>query len=313
MKLMEQGIYEEIINKEIIQKLNKYSSDDYLIEKNYLDVEEARKFLASYISHVTRKALKYVRDNESDDKVALLKQIETCNKIILTLSNQLDDDEFSKLQIDEAGEVLQSIYSKLNSVKSISMEKTIRPVTSISESSLFTGSSHEPNMMNELKKEILSANKIDFLVSFIRWSGIRGLMDELYTFTENGGKLRVITTSYMQATEYKEIVELSKLENTEIKVSYDIERTRLHAKAYMFKRNTGFTTAYIGSSNLSNPALTSGLEWNIKITEKDSFDIVKKFESTFESYWNDSEFKTFNVDKETDLNQLKQALTVRDV
>src|SRR5699024_781554 len=126
--------------------------------------------------------------------------------------------------------------------------------------------------------------------------------------TENGGKLRIITTSYMEATDYKAIIELGKLENTEIKISYDIKSTRLHAKAYMFKRNTGFSTAYIGSSNLSNPALTSGLEWNLKITENDSIDIIKKFVSTFESYWNDKEFEAFNAEQDSDREKLKVAL-----
>ena len=305
---MKEGLYEQVINKNILDNLNELGSENFFIDKEVIETQEAKVILTNYISTVIRRALGYVRDKTKDDKEKLLKQIEACNKIIDVLSEVSSEEDINGFRIEESGEILTSLYSRINNIRGVSKTKVIRTVTPLSQSSLFTGASLEPNMLGELKKEILTSDSIDLLVSFVKWSGIRCIIDELREFTSNDNKkLRIITTSYMGATDFKAIEELAKLPNTEIKISYDTERTRLHAKAYMFKRDTGFTTAYIGSSNLSNVALTSGLEWNLKVTEKDSFDIVKKFEATFESYFNDSEFVDFKGTEE-DKKRLKISL-----
>ena len=161
-------------------------------------------------------------------------------------------------------------------------------------------------MKAKSKKEILSSDKINFLVSFIKWTGIRIFEKELFEFTERGGQLNVITTSYMGATDLKAVEYLSSLKNTEIKVSYNTDNERLHAKAYLFFRNTGFHTGYIGSSNISRSALTSGLEWNLKITTKEIGHIIDKFQKTFDTYWQDREFELF--DKALHTEKLRIAL-----
>ena len=300
---MKNGIYEEIINNKILKEI---SNEELIIGKEKLDSEDAKTFLTQYIAEITKTALKCVRDEITDPQNYLLKQVELCNDIIELLKQKLNEDEFEDLKITESAEVLTYVYDRMNN--SNFNNQVIRPETSISRTSLFTGARKEPNLQEEIKREIFSADEICMLVSFIKWSGLRTILDELKLFTERGKKLKIITTSYMEATDFKAVEELSKLPNTEVKISYDTERTRLHAKSYIFKRENGFTTAYVGSSNMSNVAMTSGLEWNVKLSEKESFEIIAKINATFETYWNDSTFETFD-NSEKNREYLKNALS----
>lgn len=299
--MLKDGLYEQIINKGLETEL---SSTDKLSATAPIDSAEASRVLAKYIAEVVEKGLDNVADNGGD----VNSQVALANRIISTIINETKENELDEMTVAERAEQLLALFDKKNSILAIDEKAAIiRPETSIAQSSLFTGAIHEPQMFTELKKEIISCNRIDMLVSFIKWSGLRLIIDELAAFTQNGGELRIITTSYMGATDVKAIEELRKLPNTKIKVSYDTRRTRLHAKTYVFYRDTGFTTAYVGSSNLSNAAISSGLEWNVKVTRKDLPETIDKIAATFESYWNSNEFEYYSEEQKERLARALKA------
>jgi len=289
--MLQNGLYEQVINKSLDSEL---SATDKLCQTAPIDSGESSKVLAKYITEIIEKGLDNVRDNGGD----LSAQVDLVNKIVTTIMTETKEADFDEMAVAKRAEQLLALFDRQNNAFALNEKaEIIRPETSIAQSSLFTGAIHEPQMFTELKKEIVSADRIDMLVSFIKWSGLRLIIDELDEFTKNGGELRIITTSYMGATDVKAIEELCKLPNTKIKVSYDTKRTRLHAKTYVFYRDTGFTTAYVGSSNLSNAAISSGLEWNVKVTKKDLPETIDKIAATFESYWNSSEFEYYSEDQ----------------
>ncbi|HHD79374.1 MAG TPA: DEAD/DEAH box helicase [Epsilonproteobacteria bacterium] len=301
---MEQlGIYEQLINNLVSKKLRKLNENAFYIKETKIEKEEAAQFLSQYLLKVISFALSLVSGDNSIER-----QIEISNKIILLLKNELQENEFENDLIETNGRILNAIFSKIDA-DIADFDKYIReitPYTGLTQSELFTGSNVGISLESEIKKEIRSSNKIYLLVSFIKWSGIRIFEKELREFTEKGNELKLITTSYMGATDLKAVQFLSSLPNTEVKVSYNTNRERLHAKAYIFFRDTGFHTGYIGSSNISKSALSSGLEWNLKVTTSEIAHIINKFEKTFETYWEDKEFERFTVE---DSQRLRKALS----
>lgn len=292
------NLYESVINKKLSTELEKVSKARS-IHKKALESSESNTVIASYLKGIIEQGLGYYA---SSDK-GLDKQIEISNKLVAYLKELVEDEDFASFEITEQ-DLLRGVAD--GHMKSKQFMDLV-PVTSVAESNLFTGSKEDPMVYSELKKEIGTADRVDLLVSFIKHSGLRLLMDELIEHTRTK-PLRVITTSYMGASDYSAIKRLAELPNTEVRISYDTNRTRLHAKAYYFHRETGFSTAYIGSSNMSKAALTEGTEWNLKVSEYSSKAIVDKYKATFESYWNMNEFQAFDPTKDDDLQFLKRSL-----
>ena len=171
-----------------------------------------------------------------------------------------------------------------------------RPLTPLRDTVLMTNSRNQPSVGYEIAAEIESADRIDVVLAFIRWTGIRDLIDPLRRFVQDGKRLRVITTTYTGSTELRALDELLSL-GAEVKVSYDTTSTRLHAKAWMFQRLSGFSTVYIGSSNLTFSAQVTGLEWNVRASERANPELVAAFERTFLTYWEDRQFEPFDRER----------------
>lgn len=301
---MTEGIYEQLINQLVISEIDRLSVNDYYIDSTPLPKKEAAFVLSQYFSKVLQKALGFVK--EQDDTPH--HQIELANKLIQLLADELKNQGIEKNLIDTEGKILTAIFAKLNSPYPNLQEhiQSIFPTSGLSESELFTGNKSGVSLESEIRKEIQSADEVQWIVSFVKFSGLRIFLKDLQEHTARGKKLKLITTTYMGATDAKAIEELARLPNTEIKISYNTKQERLHAKAYLFLRNTQFHTGYIGSSNISRTALTSGLEWNLKVTTQEIPHIIDKFKKTFDTYWNDSEFEHYEIATQQD--KLRRAI-----
>ncbi len=180
---------------------------------------------------------------------------------------------------------------------------------------LFAAGQGDPSLLSELRRELASADRVDILVSFITWSGVRKLLDVLNKLTAVGAngeprtRLRVLTTTYIGATELKAVVALAKLPGVDVRISLDGRRTRLHAKAWILHRNSGFGTALVGSANLTGAALLGGLEWTVRFTQAGQGELFASAKAHFETLWNDSEFQPFDPENRQHLKDLGDALT----
>ena len=302
---MKTGLYEELITQLLQDKLSECEDECYFIERQPLETADAALYLSHFLQHILYVIFESFK---VQDKIS--KQIELSNALIYWLRDYLDNESLTENIIDAKGQLLKALYSTKNPVATDlkAYVNKITPITGLSQSELFTGSNVGLSLESELKREILSSDEIWWLVSFIKWTGVRIFADELKQFTNSGRKLKIITTSYMGATDQKAVNFLGSLPNTEVRMSYNTSQERLHAKSYMFLRDSGFDTGYIGSSNISRSALTNGLEWNLKVTTQEIPHIITKFKSTFETYWESHEFEKYHPDDEKDQIRLKKSL-----
>lgn len=275
------GLYESLVTDELAARVAALSDD--LVEQRSLAPGEAADRIALYLSREITRALADVAD---DDRVAVSLQI--AQRLFDELAGLTQVDAASR--VTDTGWVLRSVLSRRPDG---SPAPIAAPLTPLLDTTLLTNARAEPTLWSQLNSEIESAQRIDVVMAFIRRSGIRPLVDALRRHCETGRPLRVLTTTYTASTEMAALDELQEL-GADIRVSYDLTSTRLHAKSWLFHRAGEYSTAYVGSSNLTHSAQVTGLEWNVRVSAARNELVVQQVAAVFNTYWNSGDFLTYD-------------------
>lgn len=285
------GLYESIITESLNQELERLESDRVSVNRRELQPAQAADRLALHLGRVLMAALSSVNDKERVEiGVSLVRDF------IESIDSQIKKAGVHEDQILATKEVLTSILP-FNPDGSIA--KAVEPLTPLLDTTLLTNAPNEPRVGAQIKREIHSADRIDVLMAFIRVSGIRPYIDDLRRHCESHSespRLRILTTTYTGSTEL-EALNILKSIGAEIKVSYDTSASRLHAKAWHFHRESGASTAFIGSSNITFSAQESGIEWNVRVSGMRNPDVIRKMSSMFDAYWIGGDFRNFDPEE----------------
>jgi superfamily II DNA or RNA helicase len=122
------------------------------------------------------------------------------------------------------------------------------------------------------------------------------MREALRRHVDAGRPIRVLTTTYTGSTEAEALDLLTEL-GAEVRVSYETGGTRLHAKAWLFHRDSGYSTAYVGSSNLTHSAQVTGLEWNVRVSSARNRPVIDKIAAVFDSYWQQPDFEKYDRER----------------
>lgn len=285
---LQPGLYDTLLDQGLQELLRDIANSRLLPDIDSVDSAEIPDRVGEVIGLWAKRVLAAVPAADRTEAAAKLSE-----SLLTTLKNLYPDPPQSDLVIGQQVSRLRAIEPMDPMGGAIGIA---RPLTPLRDTVLMTNGRGQPSLSNEIAAEIESADRIDIIVAFVRWSGIRQIRDRLRKHVEDGKPLRVITTTYTGTTELRALEELEKI-GAQIKVSYDVGSTRLHAKAWMFHRTSGFSTIYIGSSNLTHTAQATGLEWNVRASQRLNPDLIDSFDRTFATYWQEPHFENFDAER----------------
>lgn len=280
MSRLEKGVYDELITASLRAEIEKLPPT---LRAKIVDLSgtDAIEYLARKIGEQARRHLTTILNESSTES-----SLEAANRVLTAA--RCDDPAERAL--------LRAIHDAV-------VEQVVLPLIPLAQSALITND-QGLNYHAVLKSELASADRVDLICPFIGNQGLNLILDMLVPF---GDLLRVITTTYLGGTHQRALERIAST-GARIKIVYERpeQKTNLHAKAWVFHRKTGFSTATVGSSNLSPRALVDGLEWNVRISMKDAPQVLEELIVTFDRLWQDPRYEAFDPQRDSD--RLSQAL-----
>jgi superfamily II DNA or RNA helicase len=280
------GLYEELVSAALVGRLA--SIEDALVERIVLRPADAADRIAQHLAREVVRAIDAVPEAE---RVAT--GIEVARRLIDEIAQRLPRSGAATATPTDPATVLSAI-GEWRPDGSVRMPG--RPLIPLLDTTLLTNAPGEPRLGSQILTEIESADSIDLVMAFVRRSGLLPLVAALRAHRDRGRRLRVLTTTYTGSTEAKALDLLVEL-GAEVRVSYDVTTTRLHAKAWLLHRRSAFTTAYVGSSNLTHSAQAAGMEWNVRVSGARNPDVIEKINAVFASYWESGDFIPYEAEQ----------------
>jgi superfamily II DNA or RNA helicase len=281
------GPRDDLITTAIAAALQDLREPDAAVRRRNLEAVEASSYLAQHLRRVLERHLDTLRSADPTEP-----HVQVTNRLIADLAAEhvgaVDDGD----TVASPAAVLTGVYPPLLP----GAVPPTEPRLPLGQHDLLVGGRDEPSFMRTLASELPSADRVDAIVAFVKWSGLRLLLEPLEDLLRRDVSLRLLTTTYMGVTERRALDWLHD-RGAQVSVSYDDRTTRLHAKSWLLHRDTGFSTAFVGSSNLSAPALLDGMEWNIRVSAVAAPALYAKLDATFQRTWELAAFEPYVPDE----------------
>lgn len=148
----------------------------------------------------------------------------------------------------------------------------------------------QKNLLDELTQSLADCSRFYFNVAFVSYSGVQLLLDSFKLAESKGILGKFITGTYLNFTDPKAIRKLKTFNDFDVRVFLATETQGFHPKAYIFEYDD-YYKVIIGSSNLTNYALKSNIEWNLQVIAKNddsNEEFLNYLKDSFDQIWDSS-------------------------